>query len=362
MIPFRKGKVVEIVKEQDLLVRTVVQMQDGDFEAIGFPKMVGRIRSGDTVVVNMTGLDLRLGTGGIAFILWNLDGSGPERTPPGHIMKLRYTPWQRPVVAAEAPESPHHLRVQNVTSIESMPVVACGLHSQLAGVVAGIKAVKPDARVGYLMTDGGALPLALSRLVMELRAAGLLDVTCTSGHAFGGDLESINIFSGLVALTVAGRCDAVVVAMGPGVVGTGTALGYSAIEQGQALDAATALEGRAVAAVRLSFHDERERHRGVSHHTLTALSIGARERATVVVPDLDGERAAQVLAQLRGRDLPVKHDIVSASGEEGLELLRSKKLDPSSMGRTMSEAPELFLAAAAAGAVAVDPTRGTPIS
>jgi hypothetical protein len=311
----------------------------------------------------MTGIDLHLGTGGVGFILWNLDGSGPERTPPGHIMKLRYTPWQRPVVAAEAPESAHHLRLQNETSIDGMPVVACGLHSQLAGVVAGIKAARPNARVGYLMTDGGALPIAWSRLVVELRAAGLIDATSTCGHAFGGDLESVNMFSGLLTLRVAARCDVAVVAMGPGVVGTATTLGSTALEQGQALDAATALGGRAVAALRLSFRDERERHQGVSHHSLTALSIAARERATVVVPDLDDrEQAARVLGQLRDKGVPNKHEVVSASGYEGIELLRTKKLDPSSMGRKMSDAPELFLAAAAAGAVAVDPARGTPIS
>jgi hypothetical protein len=151
--------------------------------------------------------------------------------------------------------------------------------------------------------------------------------------------------------------------MGPGVVGTGTALGSTALEQGQALDAATALGGRAVAALRLSFRDERERHQGVSHHSLTALSIAARERATIVVPDLDDrDQAARVLGQLREKALPAKHEIVSASGYEGVDLLRAKKLDPSSMGRKMSDAPELFLAAAAAGAVAVDPSLGTPIS
>ncbi|MGH2778946.1 MAG: DUF3866 family protein, partial [Actinomycetota bacterium] len=187
MTPFRKGKVIEIVKEQDLLIRTVVQMPDGQYEAVAFPRMIGRIRAGDTVVVNMTGIDLKLGTGGIGFILWNMDGRGPETTPQGHIMKLRYTPWQRPVVAVEAPESPHHLRLENERSIDGMAVVACGLHSQIAGVVGGIKAAHPDARVGFLMTDGGGLPIAWSRLVGDLRSAGLLDTTCTSGHAFGGD-------------------------------------------------------------------------------------------------------------------------------------------------------------------------------
>ena len=136
-----------------------------------------------------------------------------------------------------------------------MPVVACGLHSQIAGVAAGIKAAEPEARVGYLMTDGGALPLAWSRLVSALRGAGLMDSTCTSGHAFGGDLEAVNIFSGLAALRHAAAADVAIVSMGPGVVGTATALGFSGIEQGQVLDAAFALRGRGYACLRISFSD-----------------------------------------------------------------------------------------------------------
>ncbi len=351
-LPFRTGKISEIVQEYDRFVRTVVETSEGEIEAVGYPLMLGRLRAGDHVVVNVTGLTRGLGTGGVGFILWNLDGSGPEKDLPGHIMKMRYTPWQRAVLAAEAPESPHHRLVSDVTSIAGMPVVACGLHSQLAGVAAGIKAERSDVRVGYLMTDGGALPLAFSRLLDDLRRADLVDISCTAGHAFGGDLESVNVYSGLVALREAGRVDVVVVAMGPGVVGTGTALGFSAIEQGQVLDAAHALGGRAIACLRLSFQDTRERHQGVSHHTLTSLRVAARERARVVVPELDQERSAQVEQQLRGAGIADRHEIVTADGEPGLELLREKNLEPSSMGRSMSQAPELFLAAAAAGTLA----------
>lgn len=351
-IPFQKGKVVEIVQQQDRLLRAVVETSEGEIDCVGYPLMIGRVRPGDNVVVNVTGIRLGLGTGGVGFILWNLDGSGPEKGLPGHIIKLRYTPWQRPVVAAEAPESPHHDLMADVTSIAGMPVVVCGLHSQMAGVAAGIKAERGDARVGYLMTDGGALPIVLSDLVEDLRRSGLVDVTCTAGHAFGGDFESVNVFSGLVALREAGRADVVVVAMGPGVVGTETALGFSAIEQGQVLDAACALGGRAIACIRLSFEDERDRHRGVSHHTLTSLRYAARERARVAVPELEPDLSADIARQLRNAGVEERHDIVTAPGEPGVELLRTKGLDPSSMGRSMSQAPELFLAAAAAGAVA----------
>ena len=46
--------------------------------------------------------------------------------------------------------------------------------------------------------------------------------------------------------------------MGPGVVGTGTLLGHTALEQGQILDAANALGGRSIVCLRISFADERD--------------------------------------------------------------------------------------------------------
>ena len=352
MASFRTGKVIEILESAPTIVRVRIAFGDDEIVASAFPSMLGPLASGDTVVVNTTGLELGLGTGGEGFILWNLDGDGPERTGPGHIVKLRYTPWQTEVLAAEAPESPHHAALKNATGLEGMPVIACGLHSQIAGVAAGIKAARPDARVGYLMTDGAALPIAWSRMVAELSSAGLIDITCTAGHAFGGELEAVNVFSGLLALRHAGGADVAVVAMGPGVVGTGTALGFTAMEQGQILDAATAIGGRAIACLRISFADERARHRGLSHHDISALTIAARERAVVVIPELDTTQAAELQTQIKGTELTQRHEIVTGDGGPGLSLLEKHGVRPRSMGRDLVEIPELFLAAAAAGEVA----------
>lgn len=350
---FREGKVVEVTEDGETL-RIRVDTSDGEIEALGWLAMLGRVAPGDRVIVNTVGIDLGLGTGGTGFVLWNLDGDGPTGEAPGHIVKMRYTPWQMPVLAAEAPESEHHAGLADITSIDGMPVVACSLHSQVAGVVAGIKAARPDTRVGYLMTDGAALPLSFSRLVARLRKEALIDITCTAGHAFGGDIETVNVHSGLVALKHVGACDAVVVSMGPGVVGTGTALGFTALEQGQVLDATAALGGRNIACLRISFADERERHHGLSHHTVTALTIGAREPATVVVPKLPAEHAQALSEQLRASGICDRHATVTARGDAAVDLLHERGVAAvTSMGRTIDETPELWLAAGAAGHVAV---------
>jgi hypothetical protein len=124
------------------------------------------------------------------------------------------------------------------------------------------------------------------------------------------------------------------------------------MEQGQVLDAATALKGRAVAALRISFADRRARHVGVSHHTVTALMVAARESCLIAVPELPEDRMAQVEAQLAAAGLAKRHELRVHDGGPGLRLLGSKGIRPSSMGRTAEEAPELFVAAAAAGALA----------
>ncbi|HZJ50716.1 MAG TPA: DUF3866 family protein [Actinomycetota bacterium] len=350
MATFVEAEIVEVIEESAGLVLVRVEAGESLFEAAGFPSMLGPLHLGDRIVVNTTGIDLELGTGGVGFVLWNLDGAGPQDRGPGHIVKLRYTPWQMNVAAAEAPESPHHEALAGASELGGMPVVACGLHSQIAGVAAGIKARAPEARVGYLMTDGGALPLAWSRLVSGMRAAGLVDSTCTSGHAFGGDLEAVNVFSGLAALRHASAVDVVVVSLGPGVVGTATALGFSGIEQGQVLDAAFALQGRGYACLRISFADARARHRGVSHHTLTALAVAARERATAVLPRLGAQEMDLVRRQLAA--LGERHDLIEEDGHPGLDLLLDSGVEVTTMGRSISEAPEGFLAAAAGSAAA----------
>jgi hypothetical protein len=179
-------------------------------------------------------------------------------------------------------------------------------------------------------------------------------VTSTCGHAFGGDLEAVNVFSGLAALKVVARADIAIVGMGPGIVGTGTRLGYSGIEQGQVLDAASALGGRSVVCVRVSMDDDRPRHQGISHHTLTALRLAARERATVVLPKLPAEGTERLRGQLQETGVTERHEVVVFDGGPGVDLLRRRGLDPSTMDRGMSSAPEPFLAAAAAGACAAD--------
>jgi len=204
------------------------------------------------------------------------------------------------------------------------------------------------------MTDGAGLPLALSDLVAALTARGLLDATVTCGQAFGGDFEAVSVFSALaVARHVAGA-DAVVVAMGPGVAGTGTRLGFSAIEVGPVLDAATAVGGRPVACLRASFADPRPRHRGLSHHSATALGLACRSRVTVPLPLVGGPEEETLRAGMAAAGLDVRHDVVATKPPDILGLFERHGLVVTSMGRPAAADPVLFACAAAAGALAAE--------
>jgi hypothetical protein len=352
---FRTGQVVALLGERVGLQRVEVDLGDGPEHAYVLTQLTGTVDVGDGVVVNTTAVELGLGTGGWHVVHWNLARESWSEKGPGHIIKGRYTSLQADVGSAEEHLDPE---LADIDSIGGMPVVAAALHSQIPAVALGIRCVAPGARIVYVMTDGAALPLALSDLVASMRAEGLVDATVTCGHAFGGDYEAVSVFSGLAVARHVASGDIAIVAMGPGIVGTGTRLGFSGIEVGPVLDAATGLGGRPIACLRVSFADPRPRHRGVSHHTLTTLRLACRSRATIALPTLGGEQEATIRADLAEAGIDRRHDIVDVAPPDVLDALGPAGLDVVSMGRPAHDDPALFLAAAAAGALAartVDP-------
>ncbi|MCL4554617.1 MAG: DUF3866 family protein, partial [Actinobacteria bacterium] len=269
----------------------------------------------------------------------------------GHIIKLRYTPLQHDVLAAEEPASPHHPIMASATDVGGMPVACCGLHSQVPLVAAAIKAADPTLRICYVMTDQAALPLALSKVMDASVSAGLIDATVTCGQAFGGGVESVNLYSALLAARHVCSADIAIVGIGPGVVGTATPFGHGGVAQGEAINAVAVLKGRPVAVLRLSFADKRERHRGVSHHTLTALSAVALARAVVPVPALPEDESARVEDALVRAGVWDRHVRYDARGSAEVPM---HGVEVRSMGRGIEDDPTFFLAAFAAGAACAD--------
>jgi hypothetical protein len=337
---FREGAVKAIIEARPGLQRVEVDFGEGLERAYVLTQLTGPVEAGDRVVVNTTAVELGLGTGGWHVVHWNLSRHAWHERGPGHIMKSRYTSFQADVGSTEE----HWAELADIKSIDGMPVVAAGLHSQLPAIALAFKQRRPQARLAYVMTDGAALPIALSDLVYELRERELVDGTITCGHAFGGDYEAVSVYSALVVARCIAHADAAVVVMGPGIVGTATRLGFSGIEVGPVLDAAVGLRGHAIAALRASYADPRERHRGVSHHSVTALTTGTRSRVTVAAPaDLVIDDA-----------IAARHDVVRVEHQGIVGALEHRGLHVVSMGRPAADDPVLFECAAAAGVVAAD--------
>jgi hypothetical protein len=326
---FEEHTVTEVLAERRGLVR--VRLDDGS-RAYALTQLTGGVAAGDRVVVNTTAVERGLGTGGWHVVHWNRSAPAFAEEGPGHLMKLRYTSLQVDTGAAEedGAEVDH--------ALHGTPVVVAGLHSQLPVVAAAALAARPGCRVAYVMTDGGALPLALSDVVADLVDRSLLVGTVTAGHAFGGDLEALNVPSALVSARHRLGADVIVVAMGPGVAGTGTRLGYTALEVAPALDAVAWLGGRPIACLRAGDADARPRHRGVSHHTRTVLDA-VRSEVDVAVPP--------GLAREGGR-----HRWHEVDPGDPVALLDRFGLRITTMGRGPDADPLFFSAAAAAGTLA----------
>lgn len=326
--------------------------------ALAFPSLVGSPEIGDRVLLNVSALARGLGTGGYALVT-----ALPDRTPPdppagpGHLVKARYTPLQAMVLGVDDQESPHHELLRDADDLDGLPVVVADLHSALPAIVAGARfaadrAGLPMPRVAYVMTDGGALPAWFSRTTAGLRSAGWIEACVTTGQSFGGDLEAVTVHTGLLAARHVVGADLVVVAQGPGNLGTGTRWGFSGVAAGEAVNAVGALDGRPVASLRVSGADQRDRHLGVSHHSLTAYGRVALAPADVVVPVFDdgpladlGRRVGAQAAALgdRHRLVPV------TAGASLLAALETSPVRLSTMGRGLADDPASFLAAAAAG-------------
>ncbi len=326
--------------------------------ALNLMALTGRVDVGDQVLLNTVAVEMGLGTGGLDFVVAVVGREHSLAPPPGHILKMRYTPLQMPVLTVEAPESPHHNAIRQFTSLEDMPVVCAELHSQLPAICAAAQWALHECgwasppRIAYIMTDGAALPLALSRLVPQMKDKGLLDATITAGQAFGGDYEAVNLYSALVAAKEVARADMVVVAQGPGNVGTETALGFSGIDQGLAINAVDSLGGVPIAVARISFADPRERHIGLSHHTATVLRRIARVPALVPIPRLPEKQRRDLMTALEELGISEKHQPITIDAYRGLDALETYGLEVTTMGRSVAEERPFFLAAAAAGLLA----------
>ena len=340
MLKLRRATVVE---EDPLLVEV-----DGERRrAWADAGIVGEVRRGDEVVVNVEAQDLGLGSGGFDVVHANLtrglEGGGPADDR--HVMKLNYTSLQHAVEPVEGPDT------SGAPEAARPAVLVIPLHGHLAPAAWAARAERRDLAVGYVQTHGGALPGEMSRDVAELRERGLIAGHVTAGPAYGGEHDAISLIGGLDAARATLGWDAVIAGPGPGILGSATRFGHGGMAALDTAHAALALGGPTLVAPRLSSGDPRERHLGLSHHSRSVLEL-LLAPVRVPVPEVDADlwptTAAgpgaydELLAVCRDR-----HDL--AVEEVDLDGYAASGLPTRTMGRALDEDALFFAAALAAG-------------
>jgi hypothetical protein len=314
-------------------------------------RVIGSCEEGDEVIVNTEALDLKLGSGGFDLVHVNLSrGLGGEGTAGAHVMKLNYTSIQHSVLPVESERSPsvgNFPPVDPVARSLDQPVGVMFLHGQLAPVAWAAAQAAPGRKVGFVQTVGGALPGGLSNVVRELRDRDLLAGHITAGMAYGGEGEAITtvgaIHHGLRDL----GWDGVLCGPGPGILGSGSALGHGGMYAMDSIHAAAALGCAPVVVPRMSSGDPRVRHQGISHHTGTVLRMVLCP-VTVAVPS--GFQVAWPAQDVEHtwRQVDVDPAAYGASG-----------LPATTMGRSITD-DEAFFGAALAGGTVLGELMGGP--
>ncbi|MGV1049766.1 MAG: DUF3866 family protein [Solirubrobacterales bacterium] len=309
--------------------------------------LLGEMREGDEVVVNVAAVELGLGSGGFDVVHVNLSrglrgGGGGEE----HVLKLNYTSLQHPVAPVEAgrgefvpdseTNSPH-----TPPPPPGLPVGVLPLHGHLAPAAWAAAQAKPGLKVGYVQTGGGALPGSLSRDVAELRRRGLLCGHVTAAPSYGGEHEALSTVGALDAAARGLGWDAVLVGPGPGIIGSDTDYGHGGMAALDSAHAALSLGMPTLISPRLSSADPRRRHRGLSHHTRTVLELLLAPVAVALPEDEPGIAAS--VKDCGGQS----HQVLAAKGD--LDGYEASGLPTTTMGRALREDPLFFAAPLATG-------------
>ena len=282
-----------------------------------------------------------------------------------NVMKLNYTSLQHTVAPVEDGE---------LTLPLERPVGVLALHGQLAAVAWAFAVAAPGASLGYVQTEGGALPGGHSRTVARAARARPAGRPSDGRRRIRG--RGRGDHDGRARSTTACARSA---GMRPC---AGRARGSSARRRRSGTAAwprSTPRTPRSrwaaptLLVARMSSGDERERHRGISHHTLTVLDL-LLEPVTVALPagmrspvgvDLraglgavfggEGSRSPALALDVERPVRITRHDWRRATVD--LPGYAASGLPASTMGRTLAEDP-LFFGAALAGGTALAELRG----
>ena len=318
--------------------------------------LVGPVEVGDEVIVNTEALDLGLGSGGFDLVHVNLtrglEGGGPEGDT--HVMKLNYSSLQHSVEPVERGLDD----ARDAPGPRAAPVLVVPLHGHLAPAAWAAAQARPGLRVGYVQTQGGALPGSFSHDVADLRGRELVSDHMTAGPAYGGESEAVTTIGALDAAARSLGWEAIVAGPGPGILGSATRYGHGGMFALETAHAGIAAGLPTLVAPRLSSSDPRPRHRGLSHHTRAMLeALLAPVRVPVPEVEVEGWPLLDADAPEGGSPQAALDELIEICGGRhdiavqrvDLDGYASSGLPTTTMGRPIAEDPLFFAAPLAAG-------------
>lgn len=350
-----KALVLKVTYENENIQHLITDR--GAKRALLYKQLTKRATVGDYVIVNTTATALQLGTGGWDIVRYVLtEDEDVTLRGDGHIMKVRYTPVQHSVLAVEEKDSPYHDTFKRRFSLRHRHVLLAELHSMVPLIFYIAVQMKKDVRCCVIFDDQASLALAMSRHLNELHKNPSF-TSVTVGQAFGGQFEAVTVASALQFAEQIVQPDLIAISVGPGVVGTGTVYGFSGMAMANWSHTVSALDGVPVWIPRLSFAEKRERHYGLSHHTLTPLSQFTFKKAILPFPYLNKEQLRRIKDQLKSVPFQTEHDFRFATTNDVAtfveQALKSAPFPIETMGRGFHEDPVFFFAVAEAVRIAL---------
>lgn len=332
MLNLEVGKVLSILYSDNSI--QIIKVNTGKIEkAINYLNTNPPCEIGDEIVINTIANRLNLGTGGYNFVYYNLSNNGTYRESNdrhfGHIIKMKYTPMQLRIKPVEEYEEYRDLFDERV-KIEPKPVIAATLHSMVPPIVSTVKYLKPDLKISCIYTCGGALNSSYSNVLRQLKSKKLINSVITSGECYGGDFESINIYTAIIFSIKALKSDILIVCCGPGIAGTSTYFGFSTLEFILPVYASKILGCRPIVVPRISFEDKRKRHYGISMQTIALLKC---LDFPVNVPICNSENHEILNQQLETYKINDKHNIIFLESSETKKAMEEFCIYADVMGR-----------------------------
>ncbi len=326
-------------------------------EAILYPQLVGPGMPGARVMLNTTAAELGLPTGALPVVIALADIGGPllpERVTgeDGRTLKLRGTPLQLRVLTVGEAASPHHVRMTATERLRGTPVVCLSGHEQLAAAAGGVKAVHAGLRVVLVMTDAGALPFFAGGQACRLADVRLVDADITTGQAFGGTLETPDLYTGLLAADAVVAAQVILIGPGPDVSRDAAPFSSAATGLAMAINAVAALDGHPIAAPRGDFSGA-DGQVGLDRDSLIALGRLALADAVLALPLLPPDQCELLRAQL-DQDTLRRHTPHYADAAPGLDYCRENGIPLHAPGTTYAANPLSYQIAAAAGRLAAE--------